>query len=171
MWMHHDSAWWLGIIALVLMIPANLLANFLTPVLKNWWATRSIKITSLKKRIEKLETSLSKIETIPVLTPFQHSVLRGIAQIGWLISSVGNLVIGLVIILSVWYELAGNRIPDFVFGLLFSFTIAKMIVLQLTVARLASAAAMGTEKGREELRASIDKLKAKLPVKSEHAFQ
>ena len=60
MWIHHDAAWWalvLAIVALVLMLPVNLLANFMTPILKNWWAGRSLK--TLDQRIGKLEKWLA----------------------------------------------------------------------------------------------------------------
>jgi hypothetical protein len=61
MWLHHDAAWWglvLAIVGLALLLPASILANLLTPMLKNWWAERSV--ASTRKRIAKLEEELAQ---------------------------------------------------------------------------------------------------------------
>jgi hypothetical protein len=63
MWLHHDLAWWgvfLGGLALVLMFPANIVANLVPPKLKNWWAERSV--ASTRERIEKLKKQLADYE-------------------------------------------------------------------------------------------------------------
>src|SRR6267142_6869181 len=114
--------WTIGlwIAALVLALPISMLANIFTPKVSNWWSERSI--ASLKLRIAKLESNLATVQETPPWSPFEHSVMYALERIGWLIMSVGTLIAGLVIVLSVWYELSGHTIPNFIFLLLFSLT-------------------------------------------------
>jgi O-antigen/teichoic acid export membrane protein len=63
MFLGHDLAWWsfvLTIVGLILMFPAAIVANILTPKLQNWWAQRSL--SSLKKRIDTIDKQLNDCE-------------------------------------------------------------------------------------------------------------
>jgi len=57
---HYDLGVVIGILAIVLTIPLSLVANLMTPSIKNWWAARST--ASLRKRIDKLENQLAEYE-------------------------------------------------------------------------------------------------------------
>jgi hypothetical protein len=60
----HDLGWWsfaLTIFGLILMFPAAIIANIVTTKLQNWWAQRSL--SSLKRRIDKIEAQLSTYES------------------------------------------------------------------------------------------------------------
>ena len=59
MWMPKDTATWLAIITLILVVPFNFFSTWAYPKLQDWWAARSRK--SLKRRIDKLTESLAKM--------------------------------------------------------------------------------------------------------------
>jgi len=157
--------WTIGlwIAALILAFPISIAANVFTPRILNWWSARSI--ASLKGRIAKLESNLAAVQAIPTWSSFEHCVMYALERIAWLIMSIGTLIIGLVIILSVWYESAGRTIPDFIFLLLFALTSVKMVMHALAYNSLSQTISMGTEKGRADLLAAITKLKATLTAK------
>lgn len=72
--MHWEKATWASVlwgVAFVLAVPLNVLANLLTPKLRNWWSERSV--TVLQKRTEKLEADL---ETLSELEPLSDAELR-----------------------------------------------------------------------------------------------
>jgi hypothetical protein len=86
MWLGHSASWWglvLAILALFLMLPANLLANFMTPILKNWWAERSRK--SLELRIERLKATLTEAEKFQPMTLTEDHIFMGIENLATLI--------------------------------------------------------------------------------------
>jgi hypothetical protein len=75
----HNASWWgvaLAIAALLLMIPANVFANALTPKVLNWWASRSK--ASLKERITALIKKLEEYKALPELTLTEDIILFGI---------------------------------------------------------------------------------------------
>jgi hypothetical protein len=85
MWLHHDLAWWgvfLGALALVLMFPANIVANLVTPKLKNWWAERSV--ASTRERLEKLKKQLADYEQHPELSELKDWALKTLEGVGML---------------------------------------------------------------------------------------
>jgi hypothetical protein len=88
--MDHDAGWWsllVAIVALLLTIPASVGANLLTPVLKNWWAARSI--VSLRKRIKSLESELGYREMFyGNISEAEHYILLGIEVIGRCLSFI-----------------------------------------------------------------------------------
>ncbi len=80
-WLPKDKATWgivLAIVAIVLAFPLSLLANLLTPKIRNWWAERSV--AGLKKRIANLESELIEMDG---LSPFsrEHTRLLNFVQI------------------------------------------------------------------------------------------
>jgi hypothetical protein len=71
-WLPKDKAMWgiiLAIAAIVLAFPLSLLANLVTPKIRNYWAKRSV--AGLKKRIASLESELARMEGISL---FSHDV-------------------------------------------------------------------------------------------------
>jgi hypothetical protein len=84
--MHHDLAWWgmfLAVLALILMLPVSIVANLLTPMLKNWWAQRSA--ASVRKRIEKLERQLADYEQYQELSEGLDYVLMATEALSMLL--------------------------------------------------------------------------------------
>jgi hypothetical protein len=82
MWLGHTTSWWglaLAIAALVIMIPANVVSNVLTPLLLNWFATWSS--AALEKRIAKLEKQLAELEKDPAIDEVQEQILLGITNL------------------------------------------------------------------------------------------
>jgi hypothetical protein len=51
----------------------------LWPRIQDWWATRSRSATEV--RIQKLESLLAEIESLPLLTPFEDMVMKGLTGI------------------------------------------------------------------------------------------
>lgn len=91
--MHHDLTWWgfvLALAALVLMIPANILANVLTPKLKTWWAERSE--ASLRGKIVELQTELSEMEHHKSIADAEHHLLLGVETLIRLTSILLDLI-------------------------------------------------------------------------------
>jgi len=99
MFLGHDASWWgvaLALVALVLMLPASLLANFLTPLLLplllNWAATWNR--TSLEKRIAKLENQWAKFEKYTPIDEVQERLLWGISALKMaILSAAGGVII------------------------------------------------------------------------------
>jgi hypothetical protein len=107
MWMGHDGAWWglvLAVVALVLMLPANLLANFLTPLIQNWIATWGK--TSLENRITKLEGELAELEKHPVIDEVQDQLLWGITSLKIAILSAAG---GVIVVILLGVETLANK--------------------------------------------------------------
>ena len=84
---HHDLAWWgfaVALAAMVLAIPINIIANLLTPLLKNWWAERSQ--ASLRARIERLETELQhEVQRYPAMSETEHYIFKGLTLLATMI--------------------------------------------------------------------------------------
>lgn len=78
MWWPKNSGDWgivLGIAALLLAVPASLLANFLTPKLRVWWMVRSLG--SGKKKLNGLEAYMENLNAEPELSYSAAAILRG----------------------------------------------------------------------------------------------
>lgn len=91
--MHHDLGWWgvvLSIVALVLMIPASMVANLLTPLFVNWLVSWSR--SSLESRIAKLEKQLTELEQHPAIDEVQDQILWGITNLKMRILDVTSTV-------------------------------------------------------------------------------
>src|SRR6266550_4235035 len=103
MWMHHDLAWWgvfLAVVALIAMLPVSILANILTPKLKNWWAERSE--ASTRKRIETLEKILADYEqNYKELSASEDYILKGIEALG-MVGTVCIEILAVVLLVVVW---------------------------------------------------------------------
>jgi hypothetical protein len=98
MWMPKDTATWLAVIALILVIPFNFFSSWAYPKLQNWWAARSRK--SLQKRIDKLTTLIARMNERRAMPLRDELVLLCAEKLGWLIFS-GVVVLAFIeIILS-----------------------------------------------------------------------
>src|ERR1051325_3797535 len=98
-WPSYDRTTWgliISVSALVFAFPLSLLANLATPAIRSWWATRSI--SSFKNQIEQLEKKLAEVEATPLYSHFEWCVMRGIARVGWLVLSIGDMIIWLLML-------------------------------------------------------------------------
>jgi len=94
MWLRHDASWWalvLAIAALVLMVPANVVSNVLTPLLLNWFATWSN--AALERRIAKLENQLAELEKNPAIDEAQEQILWGITTLRMMALSLSSALL------------------------------------------------------------------------------
>ena len=98
MWMPKDTATWLAIIALILVVPFNFFSSWAYPKLQDWWAARSRK--SLKRRIDKLTASLAEMYEGRGMSIRDEWILLCAEQLGMLIFWSVNLLV-LVILLMV----------------------------------------------------------------------
>jgi len=91
----------LGLVAILLAIPLNLVANLVTPKIRNWWAERSV--TGLKRRIAELQNELTKANQYPFISEgedFILSIIKGIIFCtGGILISFWGIVISAVVAL------------------------------------------------------------------------
>lgn len=128
MWLHHDLGWWgvvLAIVALLLMIPASILANMITPILLNWFSMRSRR--SLRNRIMRLETRLADLEKIAPIDEVQNEILWQMARIRRYLVAVQVNIIGVV------YIGVAILSPDTKSRTFTLFAVATMLILTLEV--------------------------------------
>ena len=99
-WPLYDRNTWgliFSVAALVLAFPLSLLANLLTPKLRNWWAERSVK--TLSARINQLEWELMDAERFPMMTEVEDRLFAALFGIVTLIGVgflFGLLAIGML---------------------------------------------------------------------------
>jgi hypothetical protein len=94
MWLHHDLGWWgfvLAIVTLVLAYPLDVLAHLTTPMLRNWWAGRSV--TALRERIAELEGQLAKMDRNRMMTDVEDEILSALPKLELFITMAVMLVI------------------------------------------------------------------------------
>lgn len=84
-----------GIIGLLLTVPLNILANFLTPKLRVWWTIRSLG--SGAKKIDKLIILMKKLQDEPELDHSAAAVLEGHKTLVWCVFFMGySLLLAMV---------------------------------------------------------------------------
>ena len=96
--MHHDLGWWgfvLSVIALILLVPLNLLSNILTPKIQNWWAERSLANT--RRRIQRIEEDLIEYQE---MSEVDDQILSGIEGVLLLVSLAVVLCAAILLISS-----------------------------------------------------------------------
>lgn len=80
--MQHESHSWsliLAIATVLLAFPLSLAANLATPIIKTWWARRSV--ASLRDEINYLQTKLAKLEgSHTELSKKDDLILMGVAR-------------------------------------------------------------------------------------------
>lgn len=85
---------WLAIAALVLAIPFGIIGNLLTPILKNWWARRSV--IALGERIAELEGSLKNMDGFAPITGVEDEILNTLMNLELFIGMALTLVVAVV---------------------------------------------------------------------------
>lgn len=159
--LHHDLAWWgvtLSIVALVLMVPAAILANVVTPKIQNWWASRSR--ASLVKRIDKLERRRDGWEHFELITPTEEIVLNSI-QILLACVIPGVFGIGYVAISSLFEHSKDPAIIIILFVLLLAAFLAMWGAQQITQYREPR-----SSRSRDYLKRELEMLKLVLAKKT-----
>ena len=159
MWLGHDSSWWaivLAIAALVLMIPASVVSNILTPLLLNWLATWSS--ASLEKRIAKLENHLAELEKNPAIDEVQEHILWGITSLRMMGLSLAS---GLVLVFRLGMDLVADQ-TSYAYKRLNVLTFAIVVVNGIAIFMLRYAHDFRYKRSptlRKQLRKAIDDLK------------
>jgi hypothetical protein len=95
-WLPKDKAAWgivLAIAAIVLAFPLSLLANLLTPKIRNWLAQRSA--AGLRQRIAELEQELKMMETYDLLEECQEIIMVTLLRAGLVIQLACALMLGM----------------------------------------------------------------------------
>jgi hypothetical protein len=166
MWLHHDASWWalvLAILALLLMLPVNLLANFITPGLKNWWAQRST--SGLTDRIVRLRGNLAESMVTPLLTDTENELFMGLESIAYLIWNVGYLLLGcLGVLVTLLPEIVKGRR-----GFTWVITVAMLVISYLhltTNRRMRIYRRERSQKYRQSLTSGIAELEGRLNDKA-----
>jgi uncharacterized membrane protein SirB2 len=152
----------ISITALVLIIPLNVASNILTPMLKNWWASRSNK--ELSKRIARLEKELFLAEMLPVLSETEDEILIGIQRLFMHVgASVHLLLGGVVVILNRVVQQTSSPVSqNFSTGFLFA---AIFLNVGFTVFQRRQTREYRQPRSpvyRQRLRANIEQLKKKV---------
>jgi len=143
------------------MLPANLLANFLTPVLKNWWAERSV--ASARKRVQKLEAELATIEkdhpeTNQGLAAILTAV-EGLSIVAYL-SSVAILFALFTIVTADSLKVSkGLVIMNMI---LYVITLIMLLLMIYAIEKVTSFGKKISPRYRKSLRESIESLKKRL---------
>jgi hypothetical protein len=98
MWMPKDTATWLAIITLILVIPFNFFTTWAYPKLQDWWAARSRK--SLQRRIDDLAASLAEMYEGRAMSFTDEWVLLCAEQLSSLIFWSVNLLALMILVVS-----------------------------------------------------------------------
>ena len=80
-WPSYERGTWgiiLAIAAILLAFPLSLLANLVTPAIRNWWANRSV--ATLKIRLATLERDLQKRQSYPLFSEGEETILLAIRR-------------------------------------------------------------------------------------------
>lgn len=166
MWLGHDLGWWafvFTVVGLFLMLPVSMAANVLTPKLQNWWAERSA--ASLRKRIRRLQVKLDRYERTPLFSHFEYSALFSIEKgerTLWVVEY--TIVSLLLVVLLELYRLTGQKNSRVTIAV-FVVALAINVLRNVSSGSAYEVSRLGTEWGRNQLRASIEKLKQKLAAK------
>jgi hypothetical protein len=170
---HHDLAWWgvfLTVAGLILMLPVAIVANILTPKLKNWWAERSI--TSTQKRIEALEKHLADcLSKYGQLSDGEDSILKGIVALGMFGVFSLTMVVGIfleVVTRNNFTAVPQNMSPFLLVEIKIQtiFILAVAFIFEyVIIGNIERFRQRGSHEVRKDLRKSIDKLRAKLAMK------
>ena len=100
MWPHKELGWWgfvLAIATLILSYPIDVIAHLTSPILKNWWASRSR--SALEERIKSLKAELGEMEKHPALSETEDQILTSGEVTHYLIWSLGYILVGSSLVL------------------------------------------------------------------------
>jgi len=167
MWTHHDLGWWgfvLAVVTLFLAYPLDVLAHLTAPVVKSWWAERSV--ASMRKRIEKLENELADYEqNYQLLSAVEEELFKGVEGL----AAFGLLCLEFLVIcfllailrfspsvpLTAHYAVAGVAFAVYV-------SCYGYVILFVVFGKMTTFRKRRSPSGRNTLRKSIEELKKRL---------
>jgi hypothetical protein len=163
----HDTATWLAIAALILAVPLSVVGNLLTPILRNWWAQRSV--ASLQKRIAELEGLVSDMGKNTPLSEVEEAILLTLRN-GVAIASV----VVLVAVTEVYIHVANSAPHTWLSDVTWSGLYVVVIVIAVGAAQFIIGPSLDVLRRRsstrkKEMQRDIEELKAKLARKNPHA--
>jgi hypothetical protein len=163
MWPHKDLGWWgvvVGIACLVLTVPLNILANFLTPKLRVWWTIRSLG--SGTKKLNQLINLAKRLEGEPELSHSATSTLEGQKTLLW-----GGFCTGYSLLLALIYatgadlSLKGAPLKPGYLKLFLVVAFIQVVVCSYSVAKIQHFLRTSA-KGKKRLREEIVRAQRKL---------
>ena len=163
LWPHKDLGWWgfvLSVVAILLLYPGGVLVNITTPMLLDWWATRSR--ASLQEQIGKLEADLSKLEQIAPLSEVNNQMLWGLEMLRLLLSVGIHMVLSALYLLTILVE-GPKRLSLTVEGVFWCFLIVNALLGFLAYYRELTYRIARSPTRRTNIKKSIKSLKSKLP--------
>jgi hypothetical protein len=157
-----EWGFYLGVVALILALPLNILANFISPRLKDWWSTRSRH--KLIQRISFLEARLLSGRAQPPMTPAEDEIHGLIYRMSSMIRVSFHLVYVTVLMMATAY---GTSLPGGKATIIGLFLMAAIGILFNQFEGLAQAEKRilwvdRTTRGQAQLQQQIDALKSKL---------
>jgi hypothetical protein len=163
-----------GVLAFILAIPLAVIANLLTPKVRDWYSTTSLK--RINRRLIELAVRLKTSEGLWTFTPAEWEIYRAgfrrtqasaIAMVGIFYAVIGVMLMGLF-----FYKASGgtirvrtlpwsDRVPLELVLLIATLAIAENAVdLVVVTRRYQKHFYMHTATGRDSLRVAIEALKA-----------
>jgi len=159
-WIPHDASSWglfISILALILAFPLSLLANLLTPRIRNWWAERSIN--SLTHRIADLEKELAGLQE-PVISDGEDRILRAVTWIGAILTQF----VGFFMLFAL--DLIHSGLPENYLRVGSTLVLVSTFAVQASIVfPSAEFLRKRSQKHRERLKKGIEGLKARLVAK------
>jgi hypothetical protein len=159
-WLPNDRATWgivLAIAAIVLAIPFSLIANLITPKIRNWWAERSV--AALKRRIAELERRLKMVETYDLLSESEEVIMVTLQRAGRVIDiGINSLIGGWV-----GHEIFRHpRSASTIIVLSLIFVVTSILVAAFVLEPIQNCLRMRSSATRRKLREDILRLSVKL---------
>jgi hypothetical protein len=159
MWPHKELGWWasvLTVIGLVLLLPASIAANLLTPKIKNWWSERSI--ASLRERVEKLEKEFAEIEAFPLISDAESRILELLMASTYLLVTLGWVCTACEFMALITLQ---RRLGDLAFAIGFGPIIILIVIWGIAMGRAVTFYNERSPAVRRKLEESIQKLSTK----------
>jgi len=146
----------LGIFALLLAYPLDVIAHLTTPMWRNWIAKRSLG--SLINRISTLEKTLAELETNPVIDEVQNQIFWEITRVRITVLYATSAVV-LVIYLGIRAVADTNTTAFHDFSMWVGFVVMVTVIMMLRERYGRDFRYKRSAKRRENLREAIENLK------------
>jgi hypothetical protein len=152
----------IGVAALVLAIPLAVIANLITPRVRDWWSTTSR--TRLTRRISKIENTLHQSEHEWMFTPAQLEIYllsHTTAIFTDMVMSIGCSSLALLLITSRELLLRAVSRPFLVLLIALPLLVSLTSIVHATFLTLRRSSVWGlnTQVGRDALREELERLK------------
>jgi uncharacterized membrane protein YeiB len=169
MWMPKDTATWLALIALILVIPFNFFSSWAYPKLQDWWAARSRR--SLEKRLEQLKAALADMYTGRAISLGEDWILMSAEKLGSLIYWGVNTIVLLAIVMTVPPRSVNPRPPYRIIIVVPLVMTGFKIVKDYLMAEIRRVRLVFAPTVKYQLEQSIAELSEKLAARDDHKIK